>query len=54
MGSNTSKVTNDVGVQAQKNDSEINCDPRSPTPEISRTPLQVNPSLIHHAKFMLG
>ncbi|KAI8438371.1 hypothetical protein MSG28_010925 [Choristoneura fumiferana] len=40
MGSNTSKVNTEVAVQAQKNDSEINSDPRSPTPEISRTPLQ--------------
>ncbi|XP_063616769.1 uncharacterized protein LOC134789973 [Cydia splendana] len=40
MGSNTSKVTNEAAVQVQKNDHEINSDPRSPTPEISRTPLQ--------------
>ncbi|XP_063375769.1 uncharacterized protein LOC134663285 [Cydia amplana] len=40
MGSNTSKVTNEAAVQVQKNDTEINSDPRSPTPEISRTPLQ--------------
>lgn len=45
MGSNTSKTSNDPTVQSLKNDTEKdiggNPDPRSPTPEIARTPLQV-------------
>lgn len=44
MGSNTSKPTNETAVGALKNDLDVNkdnSDPRSPTPEISRTPLHV-------------
>ncbi|XP_049877246.1 uncharacterized protein LOC126374596 [Pectinophora gossypiella] len=42
MGSNTSKPSGDAAVLKQKNDLDIdaNSDPRSPTPEITRTPLQ--------------
>lgn len=44
MGSNGSKPHNEsvVNVSIQKNDVDTNhSDPRSPTPEIVRTPLQV-------------
>lgn len=43
MGSNTSKSISETTVHEQKNDLDINTnpDPRSPTPEITRTPLQV-------------
>ncbi|XP_013191327.2 uncharacterized protein LOC106135532 [Amyelois transitella] len=49
MGSNASKV-NSEPVQTQKNDKEddANSDPRSPTPEITRTPLQGKPSAKHN------
>ncbi|KPJ16679.1 hypothetical protein RR48_10278 [Papilio machaon] len=42
MGSNTSKSISETAVHEQKNDLDIdtNPDPRSPTPEITRTPLQ--------------
>ncbi|XP_045491056.1 uncharacterized protein LOC123690937 [Colias croceus] len=44
MGSNISKTGNETAAQAQKNDQDKdiggNPDPRSPTPEITRTPLQ--------------
>ncbi|XP_038207663.1 uncharacterized protein LOC119829289 [Zerene cesonia] len=44
MGSNISKTGNETAAQAQKNDLDKdiggNPDPRSPTPEITRTPLQ--------------
>lgn len=44
MGSNTSKPNNEAAVVTVKNDLDIcnNPDPRSPTPEITRTPLQVS------------
>lgn len=44
MGSNTSKPANGTAVHIQKDDSDgvAGCDPRSPTPEIVRTPLQVS------------
>lgn len=42
MGSNSSKQNNEAADQLQKKDDvDANSDPRSPTPEISRTPLQV-------------
>lgn len=42
MGSNTSKTSPEPAAPSQKNDSDKdNPDPRSPTPEITRTPLQV-------------
>lgn len=49
MGSNTSKQTNETAVPVQSKDSEgnINSDPRSPTPEIIRTPLQGKPGEKH-------
>lgn len=42
MGSNTSKPNNETTVVTMKNDLDAcdNSDPRSPTPEITRTPLQ--------------
>ncbi|CAK1601917.1 unnamed protein product [Parnassius mnemosyne] len=42
MGSNSSKSINETAACVQKNDLDIdsNPDPRSPTPEITRTPLQ--------------
>ncbi|OWR48915.1 hypothetical protein KGM_203844 [Danaus plexippus plexippus] len=41
MGSNTSKTSPEPAAPSQKNDSDKdNPDPRSPTPEITRTPLQ--------------
>ncbi|KPI94797.1 PREDICTED: uncharacterized protein LOC106124623 [Papilio xuthus] len=42
MGSNTSKSISETAVHEQKNDLDTNTnpDPRSPTPEITRTPLQ--------------
>lgn len=48
MGSNTSKPNNDAAVHIiQQKDADVrgtdNPDPRSPTPEITRTPLQVSP-----------
>lgn len=43
MGTNSSKSVNDNTVnQTQNKDDVLNSDPRSPTPEIIRTPLQVN------------
>lgn len=43
MGTNTSKVSGeDVDGNSYNSNSEGNIDPRSPTPEIVRTPLQVN------------
>lgn len=49
MGSNTSKSTNDTTVVALNNDlvNSSNPDPRSPTPEITRTPLQNKPGSKH-------
>ncbi|KAM3967436.1 uncharacterized protein ACR2FA_009575 [Aphomia sociella] len=49
MGSNTSKA-NDTSVCMQKNDVDFgaNSDPRSPTPEIIRTPLQGKPNGKHN------
>lgn len=42
MGSNSTKQNNEAAAQLQKNnDVDANSDPRSPTPEIARTPLQV-------------
>lgn len=45
MGSNASKSSTETAALTQKNDSDkdisSNSDPRSPTPEITRTPLQV-------------
>lgn len=45
MGSNSSKSGTETAAFTQKNDldkdSSSNSDPRSPTPEITRTPLQV-------------
>lgn len=43
MGSNSSKQNNEAAVQLQEKDDfvDANSDPRSPTPEIIRTPLQV-------------
>lgn len=42
MGSNSSKQNNEAPGQLKKNDDvDANSDPRSPTPEIVRTPLQV-------------
>lgn len=45
MGSNYSKSNAETDAVAQKNDLDkdisTNPDPRSPTPEIARTPLQV-------------
>lgn len=43
MGSNSSKQNNEAAAQLQKNNDVVdaNSDPRSPTPEIVRTPLQV-------------
>lgn len=43
MGSNSSKLNNEAAAQLQKNNDVVdaNSDPRSPTPEIVRTPLQV-------------
>ncbi|KAL0851266.1 hypothetical protein ABMA28_007102 [Loxostege sticticalis] len=42
MGSNTSKPNGEAAVHVQKNDLDVgdSSDPRSPTPEIVRTPLQ--------------
>ncbi|XP_053610635.1 uncharacterized protein LOC128675328 [Plodia interpunctella] len=51
MGSNSSKINTAAGpVQVQKNDSDLdaNSDPRSPTPEIIRTPLQGKPGAKHN------
>lgn len=47
MGSNTSKPANGTAVHMQKDDADgvAGCDPRSPTPEIVRTPLQVSMKL---------
>lgn len=44
MGSNTSKPNGEAAVHVQKNDLDVgdSSDPRSPTPEIVRTPLQVS------------
>ncbi|XP_075971570.1 msb1l [Anticarsia gemmatalis] len=53
MGSNTSKTTNEAAVVSIRNDLDI-CenpdptDPRSPTPEITRTPLQNKTSGKHN------
>lgn len=43
MGSNTSKPTAEAAVTTLKTELDVcdNSDPRSPTPEITRTPLQV-------------
>lgn len=43
MGSNSSKPNNEAAASLQKNNDVVdaNSDPRSPTPEIARTPLQV-------------
>lgn len=44
MGSNASKSNPETAAPSQNNDLEDvngNPDPRSPTPEITRTPLQV-------------
>ncbi|CAH0592379.1 unnamed protein product [Chrysodeixis includens] len=51
MGSNTSKPTNETAVGALKSDLDVNkdsSDPRSPTPEISRTPLHNKSSSKHN------
>ncbi|KAI5640502.1 hypothetical protein NE865_07047 [Phthorimaea operculella] len=54
MGSNTSKPGNDAAGHVQKNDLDLsleigaNSDPRSPTPEITRTPLQGKPGAKHN------
>lgn len=45
MGSNASKTNGEAAVHVQKNeDAGDNFDPRSPTPEIVRTPLHVSPN----------
>ncbi|XP_059045931.1 uncharacterized protein LOC131841589 [Achroia grisella] len=50
MGSNTSKPSNDTSICSKKNDdfSDNSADPRSPTPEIIRTPLQGKPNGKHN------
>ncbi|CAH2050277.1 unnamed protein product, partial [Iphiclides podalirius] len=50
MGTNSSKSINETAGHVQKNDLnvEVNPDPRSPTPEIARTPLQSKNGLKHN------
>ena len=55
MGSNSSKPHNESVDLTQKNDleHEVNPDPRSPTPEIIRTPLQVNRTIVINSRYQV-